>query len=113
MTQQTTLPQGTAATGNNYYTGNYGSINSVSYAVSYGKPAQTQNPDLPYIVLETYDINNTPVFMTMDPEYATMTPAEVTKLLMLIFCHTASSETFCALAFVKKNNLERHFTFKT
>jgi len=67
--------------------------------------------DLPPITMSGRDENGRPVTMTLSPE-ASISNSELTKLLMLsITMVSGSGRSLNALAYVKKHNLERHFTY--
>ena len=69
-----------------------------------------QSPELPAVVFNGYDFDEKKIVMTLKPE-ATISTLEVFKILMLINAATQTPNKFSVFAFIKKNNLERHFKF--
>ena len=65
------------------------------------------SPDLPPISVIGHD-GDRMVKMILQPEQSISGYESVQIMMMLRAC---SSSEFCPLAFVKKNNLERHFKF--
>lgn len=74
--------------------------------------AQSDSPDLPPMVFNTFDENGNTVKMTVAPE-ASISASDVMKMCMLINMMTISPDSFSALAYVKKNGLARHFTYSS
>ena len=68
-------------------------------------------PDLPELMIESMDENGRLVKMVLSPE-SSISPPEVTKLLMLVTTIMLQGVGgFSVYAYVKKNNLERHFKY--
>lgn len=72
---------------------------------------QSASPCLPSIVLEDKDEHRQMVTLTLAPEDA-ISAQEALKLMMLLISYKDQPSQFSALAYVKANNLERHFKFK-
>jgi hypothetical protein len=72
--------------------------------------ARSTDPDLPSIYLYGHDEAGNKVRMELIPERS-ISPYESIQLSMMLVCSAAGANDFCPLAFVKKNNLERHFSF--
>lgn len=70
----------------------------------------SQEPDLPSIVFNGYDFDEKKIVMTLKPE-STISTLEVFKILLLINAATHAQHKFSVFAYIKKNNLERHFKF--
>ena len=85
-----------------------------SYTVSGGTSLKTvapsTSPILPEIVLEAHDENGKRIEMELIPE-RTISAFECLQITMMLMAYCDSPDSFCPLAFVKKNNLERHFKF--
>jgi len=67
-------------------------------------------PDLPPLVIPTYDEFGKSVTLTLSPEPG-ISVNELTKIMMMCLAVNLNPSSFNALAHVKKNNLERHFTY--
>lgn len=92
---------------------NYGSTTTSTSGWSDDKTedvALSQSSDLPNISLMTWDENGNKVELTLKPE-ANISASDSLKLIMLVMAMSAAPYEFSALAYVKKNNLERHFTY--
>ena len=88
----------------------YTSGSNYGYDTSTIKRTQSNSPDLPPMTIVTADEHGNQVLMTVAPEPHVST-GDCMKLLMLMFAVTVEPEAFNALAYVKKNNLERHFKY--
>ena len=73
-------------------------------------PSLSQSSDLPNISLTTWDENENEIVLTLKPE-GNISAADSLKLVMLVMAVSAAPYEFSALAYVKRNNLERHFTY--
>lgn len=82
---------------------------SISYN-TYADPVQSQSPDLPEMIVRTADEHGKAVVMTLKPE-SNISNGELVKLMMLITAMSIDPSKFNTFAHVKKNNLERHFTY--
>lgn len=71
---------------------------------------QSDSPDLPEVVFNTFDENGNTVRMTVKPE-ANISSSDTMKMTMLMMAMMTSPESFNALAYVKKNGLAQHFTY--
>lgn len=69
-----------------------------------------QEPDLPAIVFNGYDYDEKKISMSLQPE-STISTVEAFKIILLINAATHTPHKFSAFAYIKKNNLERHFKF--
>lgn len=94
--------------GVSYTNANICGVNSITYTIA--KPPRSLSPTLPAIVFETEDDQRSTVYMKLQPEN-NISSIDTMKILMLIFCYASVPDDFNALAYVKANNLERHFTF--
>jgi hypothetical protein len=91
--------------------GTYIPVNGVDTSlVSSGMALRSHSPDLPPIVINTEDEHCNPVRMTLKPEHG-IGPHETLRLVMLLIAAAQSPSLFNALAHVKKQGLERHFTY--
>lgn len=72
--------------------------------------ARSQLAELPEMTLMSWDENENEVQMTLTPE-ASITSSDALKIFMLVMAVSVAPDEFCALAYVKKNNLERHFKY--
>lgn len=80
-----------------------------TYEMNFEK--KTQVADLPSVVFNAYDENGKMLTMTLHPELAQMSIYDMFKINMLINSANHAPHAFSAYAYVKKNNLERHFKF--
>lgn len=87
-----------------FYT--YGSASTENYTLS----TVSDSPDLPDITINTSDEHGNPVVMKIAPE-SNISASECMKMTMLMTALMSGGSSFNALAYVKKQNLERHFTF--
>lgn len=107
----TTLP--TTTSSNAGLNAIYGTFNSGSSPIwkecapTYGTSAY-----LPPIVFRVRDENSQEITMTLCPE-ETISTQEALKLMMMLASYREEPHLFSALAYVKANNLERHFKFKS
>lgn len=69
-----------------------------------------QDPDLPAIVFNGYDYDEKKISMSLQPE-STISTVEAFKIMLLINAATHTPHKFSTFAYIKKNNLERHFKF--
>lgn len=100
-------------TANAVVTGNISGSISASYynSVDGYSIKRSQSADLPAIVIQTYDEHDSAVTMTLAPE-GNISPADATKIMMLMVAVMGSGTAhFNPLNYVKKHNLERHFTY--
>lgn len=101
----TTIFYGTPTTPNyGYYTHSGSSGQVISSNL------QGDSSDLPALVIPTSDEFGNKVNMTLAPEQGIMV-GDLTKLMMMCWAVNLNASSFNALAYVKKNNLERHFTY--
>ena len=98
----TIVPQNTVQT--------YTSGSNFGYDTTSIKKTQSNSPDLPPMTIVTADEHGNRVDMTVSPE-PNVSTGDCMKLLMLMFAVTVEPESFNALAYVKKNSLERHFKY--
>jgi hypothetical protein len=90
-----------------------GHIHSGNYAYTGQlilEKAVPTDPDLPSIRITGYDDQKNPVKMEVTPERS-ISAYESLQITMMLVTLTAGANDFNPLAFVKKNNLERHFSF--
>lgn len=94
------------------YSNSTGSISGTFYTDALGMPhGQSMSPDLPTMLIEGYDEHTgKKVKMVLSPESG-ISNNEIMKLLMLIIGTNTAPTQFNPLAYVKKHNLERHFTY--
>lgn len=99
-----------SSTGIFHNTGSGISGSGISSSPQYGYfyVTSADSPDLPEMRIQTIDEHNRPVMMTLIPEPG-ISSSDTMKLMMLIMSMTVAPEKFNALAYVKKQNLERHF----
>jgi len=100
---------GAGILGQNYMITTGGSITSsgvVGYTIS--KP-QSDSPDLPEICM-TADDGGRKVEITLAPD-SHLSAQEALKIMMLLMASATEPESFNALNYIKKNNLERHFKY--
>lgn len=88
---------------------------SISYSATYGAapdptPDPYDTPNLPELVVVTSDEHDNVVRMTLSPE-PNISNGELVKLFMFVTAMNFAPNSFNALAHVKKNSLERHFTY--
>ena len=72
--------------------------------------AVSTSPVLPNVTLIAHDENGKKVEMTLKPERS-ISAFEALHLIMMLMVYCDSPNSFCPFAFVKANNLERHFKF--
>lgn len=91
--------------------------NGISYSASYNstdgyaiKRKRTQTPDLPAMTIATWDENDKDVIMTLKPEGG-ISAADSLKIFSMLIVVMSDPDSFNALAYVKKHNLERHFSY--
>lgn len=72
--------------------------------------AVSQVAELPGITFNGYDYDEKRVTMILQPE-STISTLEAFKITLLINAATHSPRAFSVYAYIKKNNLERHFKF--
>ena len=70
----------------------------------------SQEADLPDVVFVSHDFDSKKITMTLKPE-PTISTLEALKITMLINASTRTPTKFSVFAYIKKNNLERHFKF--
>lgn len=70
---------------------------------------QSTSPDLPNLTLYGHDFGKK-IKLTLNPEQS-VSPFEALQLTMLLMCYREQPSSFCALAYIKKHNLEKHFKF--
>lgn len=90
------------ATGSAYISGS-----STSFTIATAKPL---NDFLPNLTMTGYELNGDQVQMTISPE-AAISPIEAVRLMMLMFVVTNAPGNVNPLAYVRKQGLERHFTY--
>ena len=96
----------------------YGTSGATSYGYSIGTvsanmttQAYSDSPDLPEMVVESIDDTGRIVRMVLKPE-SSISPPEVAKLLMLLSAiMLQGASRFSVYGYVKKQNLERHFSY--
>ncbi len=72
--------------------------------------SSSNEADLPALVIPSSDEFGNKVNLTLNPEPGIMN-GDLTKLMMMCWAVNLSPGSFNALSYVKKNNLERHFTY--
>ena len=70
----------------------------------------SQEADLPDVVFVSHDFDSKKITMTLKPE-PTISTLEALKITMLINASARTPTKFSVFAYIKKNNLERHFKF--
>lgn len=70
----------------------------------------SQCDELPSFTFNGYDFEGKKITMIFKPE-ATISTLEVLKIMLLINAAANSPSKFSVYAYIKKNNLERHFKF--
>lgn len=70
---------------------------------------RSTSPDLPLMCFNAADEHG-PVTLILQPE-STLSANEALKLMMLLVAYCQDADKFCAHAYVRKHNLERHFHF--
>ncbi len=88
-------------------------IQSSNFTYIIPKPFQLESnsPDLPKLFFYSKDDHGNSIQMELVPEYQ-MSPHEALLLTRLVIAaQSGLSQQFSAFAFVKKNNLERHFKY--
>lgn len=89
---------------------------SASGVDKYGLPVRGTRSDsanLPAIVIDGHDDAGLGVRMTLKPE-AGISTSDLTKIMMMVIAVIGAGSSvlgFNPLAYVKKHNLERHFTY--
>lgn len=96
---------------NTYFTSSNNTNMSYNSTDGYAiKKPHSTSPDLPDITFNGWDDQGNSVIMKLSPEGG-IPSADVMKLLMLTIATLAGNSGTNALAYVKKHNLERHFTY--
>lgn len=72
--------------------------------------SQSNNPKLPPIEIVSNDEHDVPITLRLEPESG-IDPASTLKLVMMLTALSFGGASFSAYAFIKENNLERHFKF--
>ncbi len=70
----------------------------------------SQEADLPGVTFHGYDYEEKKIDMILNPE-STISTLEAFKIMLLINAAQQSPYKFSVYAYIKKNNLERHFKF--
>ena len=70
----------------------------------------SQDDNLPDVVFDGHDFDSKKITMTLKPE-STISTLEALKITMLINASARTPTKFSVFAYIKKNNLERHFKF--
>ena len=70
----------------------------------------SQEANLPDVTFNGHDFDFKKITMILKPE-STISTIEVLKITMLINASTRTPTKFSVFAYIKKNNLERHFKF--
>lgn len=105
---------------NQYYTYSNNPGVSASGIDQYGLPVRgtvygtrSDSADLPAIVIDGHDDAGQGVRMTLKPE-AGISTSDLTKIMMMVIAVIGAGSSglgFNPLAYIKKHNLERHFTY--
>jgi hypothetical protein len=77
---------------------------------SFATGAKPLNDFLPNLTMTGYEMDGNPVSMTVSPE-AGISSIEAVRLMMLMFVVTNAPGNVNPLAYVRKQGLERHFTY--
>jgi hypothetical protein len=85
--------------------------NGIGTVTSQLQQAKSRSPKLPPIVFEEQDDTGVFIRMTLSPDWQ-LTANDSLKISMMLFSAATQPFSFSAHAYVKANQLERHFTFK-
>lgn len=77
---------------------------------SFATTAKPLSDFLPNLTMTGYELNGDKVQMTISPE-ASISPIEAVRLMMLMLVVTNVPGNVNPLAYVRKQGLERHFTY--
>jgi hypothetical protein len=85
--------------------------NGIGTVTSQLQQAKSRSPKLPPIIFEEHDDTGVLIRMTLTPDWQ-LTATDSLKISAMLFSAATQPYSFSAHAYVKANQLERHFTFK-